>query len=245
MSLVLSPKPPASIRQAKFRKRFLLISIAGLAVLGPALGVSYLGDSGTVVTSISGTPSSSLVYTSSLPCDIFGGNNVILANGTPGAYSSTSCTATPPTPVLTKFTPPSWSPTANSAGSVTTAGDLALVDMSAEPSATTAIVNVYITNLQGLASDYSSFALPINVYSCASGCTTAYSSTVGATNPWTPVTGASSFVTNTNGSYSISLKGGAYYDITIDSGGEYYCVSTSTSTPASLAPQFFVTAQLT
>ncbi len=240
MSLVLSPKPTASIRQAKFRKRFLLISIAGLAVLGPALGVSYLGDSGTVVTSISGTPSSSLVYTSSLPCDIFGNGTssvtVTLEHGTAASTTPSTCTG----PVSKTFTAPSWSPTANSAGSVPTtgAGDLALVDMSAEPAATTAIVNVYITNLQGLASDYSSFALPINVYSCAS-------SSCASTGGWALVNGASSFVTNTNGSYSISLPGLAYYDITIDSGGEYYCVNTSTASPATLAPQFFVTAQLT
>lgn len=248
MSVVPYTKPPSLLKQAKFRKKFLLVSIAGLALLGPTLGVSFLSDSGTAAANVTGSVSASLVYTSSLPCDILG---TASSSNAPLKYlttaSNASCTSSV-TSVSTNFTHPSWSPAANSAGSVTTGGDLALVDMSAEPGATTAIVNVYITNLQGLASDYSSFALPINVYySCPAGSTSSSPSlcTSTPTTSWTEVPNAASFVTNTNGSYSISLPGGAYYDITIDAGGEYYCVSTTSTVPgATLTPQFFVTAQL-
>ncbi|MHB1783392.1 MAG: hypothetical protein ACYCTE_12045 [Acidimicrobiales bacterium] len=118
-------------------------------------------------------------------------------------------------------------------------GDLALVDMSAEPSTTSAIINVYTTNLQDLAVDYSSFALPVNVYSCSATDVTATS----GCNTWAIVPSAASYVTNTNGSYAINLTGGYFYDITVDSGGEYYCVSTQNA--SDLAPDFFVTAQLT
>lgn len=119
-------------------------------------------------------------------------------------------------------------------------GDLALVDMSAEPSTTSAIINVYITNLQDLAVDYSSLALPVNVYSCRATDVT----TTSGCNTWTAVLpSVASYLTNTNGSYAISLAGGYFYDITIDTGGEYYCVSTQNT--LDLAPSFFVTAQLT
>lgn len=238
MTVALNTQPPSGgnrARQSKVRRRFLLAGVGVLAVLGPMLGVSFLGDSGTATASVSGSAASSLVYTSTLPCDIFGSgstNKVTLEHGTTATLTA-ACTAAQ----SATYVQPSWSPAANSAGSVSTAGDIALVDMSAEPSATNAVVSLYTTNLEGLGSDYSSFALPVNVYECASSsapCST-----------WTAVTGASSFITNTNGTYSISLPGGYYYDLTIDTGGEYYCISTNTTSPATLAPQFFVTAQLT
>ncbi len=243
MTVALKVQPPDEqrrVRQTRFRKRFLFVGIGALAILGPMLGVSFLGDSGTAATSVTGSVASSLVYTSTVPCDIFGTNTVpttlTLEHTTTASTTPSSCSS----PVTAAFKSPSWSPAANSAGAVSTAGDVALVDMSAEPSATNAIVNVYTTNLQGLGSDYSSFAFPINVYSCPTADATATS----ACNTWTAVTNALSYITNTNGSYSISLPGGAYYDITIDTGGEYYCISTNTTSPATLAPQFFVTAQL-
>ena len=236
MAVVLKTRP-SSLRdkayQAKVRRRFLFAGIGVLAVIGPMLGVSFLGDSGTASATVTGTASSSLVYTSGLPCAIFGGSagTVTLAHGSTTTIGSPCSPGT--TVTLTPYTAAQWSPAADSAGSVTTAGDIALIDASAATS--NVIVTLFKTNLQNLSSDYSSFALPVNVYSCTSSCTT--------TGSWTAVANASSYITNDNGTYSISLASGSFYDLTIDLNGEYYCISTTVSSSAALAPTFFVTAQ--
>ncbi len=252
MTVVLTPRPPVlQAKKAKFRKRFLLVGIGCLAVLGPLLGVSFLGNSGTASASVTGSPASSLVYTGTIPCDMLGiasgdtsttSVTVVLANGTTATVdpATSSCVGPSPAPVTQAYLEPSWSPAANSAGSVTSGGDISVIDLSAEPSGTNAIVNLYTTNLQNLGSDYSSFALPVDVYQCTPTTTSGTASCTTA-SAWSAVANASSYITNTNGSYSISLPGGYYYDITINKGGEYYCIST---TAGSLAPTFFVTAQL-
>ncbi len=214
---------------SKLRRRFLLAGVAGLAVLGPILGISFLGDTGTSSLSITPSTSSSLVYTSSLPCDMFGSNPasttaVSLRYGTTATYGS-GCSGS----ASATYQAPSWTPAAGSAGAVTSGGDLALIDASGASS--NVILDVYITNLQDMAADYSSFAFPINIYSCASACSTA--------SAWTAVSGDSSYITSSGGFYSVSLPAGAWYDLTIESGGEYYCVATTTS---GLAPSFFITA---
>jgi hypothetical protein len=196
-------------------------------VLAAAMSVSFLGATGTTSVTVRAA-SSNFVYpvanTNTLP------SSVNALKYTPfGNINQTSHTIT--TSLL-----PSWSPTALSAGSVTTAGDLALID------ATTASnginLTVYVTNLSGLQQDYSSFALPVNVYSspCTSGsCTWSQAAPVIASPP--------TYLTATGGYLTFNLPAGSYYDITIDTGGSFYCTSTSTSGTAALAPTFYFTTQ--
>ena len=213
-------------RSRTFRKRFLAVSIAGLAVLAVSLGVSFAGDSGTASLSVSGG-SSNFVFPIS--------TNAALPSSAIGALKYTTAVDTTNKKVTTAVSP-SWTPVAGSAGSVTTPGDLALID------ATTSslVLNVYITNLAALQSDYSSFSLPINVYSCSSTCTTA-----GAwTQDSTVLASAPTYITNSAGVVTLSLPIGKYYDITMDSGGAYYCISTTASGGA-LSPSFYFVATAT
>ena len=202
-----------------------MISIAGLTILLSTMTVSYLGSTGTANATVSAA-SSAFIYpvaaTGHLPAAV-----TSLKYTVAGDISS----ATINTAVV-----PSWAPTALSAGSVTTAGDIALIDGTIASSGV--VVSLYITNLSGLQSDYSSFAFPIDIYSspCTSNaCTWTQASTI--------VTAGSTFLTSTSGYMTFNLPAGSYYDIVFDTGGSYYCSSTSTAGTATLTPSFYLTAQ--
>lgn len=220
----------AASRSHSRRRRFLLLTIPGLAVLAVAMGVSFLGNTGVTNASVSAA-SSNFIYpvaaTNHLP------SAVNALKYTPAANIS----ATTINPAVT----PSWAPTAQSAGSVTTAGDLALIDATIASNGVT--VSLYVTNLAGLQQDYSSLALPVNIYQspCTSGsCTWTQASSV-IVSPPTYLTATSGFLT-----FNLPASVGGvpqYYDITIDPGGSFYCTSTSTSGTATLSPSYYFTAQ--
>ncbi|HKI93541.1 MAG TPA: hypothetical protein VJ986_14660 [Gaiellaceae bacterium] len=270
---------PAGVlaRSRSRRKRFLLVGTAALAAIGVAMGVSFLDSSGTASLAISGT-SSTLVYplsyvndssttalptTNPLTTTAFSGQSTLTGCGT-GALNSDSSTSgyttcTSPTNTINNnaIKNPSWSPVAGSAGTVTTAGDLALVDATSASNYVT--VNMYLTNLSALAIDYSSFAFPINVYktTCdADGNCSAW--TEALTTPYY------TYMTDTSGALTFNLAAGAntYYDIVMEGtnhtasapanaptgspipvsiGGSFYTTQTSLN-PGSLSPSFYFTA---
>ena len=132
--------------------------------------------------------------------------------------------------VIDSAVSPRWQPSAGSVGQVTRAGDLALIDTTTSP--TPERVTIYLTNLAALAQDYSSFLLPVRVYTsnCDAGCVWTPSATL-------PVT----YLTSTAGEVSFTLPPGAYYDVTLEAGGNYVCTSTSVNATAALAPSFYFT----
>lgn len=138
-------------KRAKTRKRFLVASLAVLLVVGAGLGVSFLGSTGATTISITGNTNASA------------SNFVYTAGTAPQTLVESKST--------TVFQAASWSPVAGSAGSVTTAGDLAFFDASGVSDGMD--VSAYITNLAGLQSSYSSFALPVQVWYLASVTTAA------------------------------------------------------------------------
>lgn len=226
MTLGAADPRPAAAPSRKFRKRFLAISVAGLAVLAASLGVSFAGDSGTASLTVSGG-SSNFVYPVSSGAAL---PSAVTTLKYTSAVNTTSHT-------ITTAVSPSWTPIAGSAGSVTTPGDLGLID--ATTVGTAIVLNVYITNLAALQQDYSSYSLPINVYSstCASNsCTWAQDSTVLASAP--------TYITNSAGVITLSLPTGKYYDVTLDSGGAFYTISTTASGGA-LSPSFYFVATAT
>lgn len=204
----------AAVPRRVLRRRFLLVAIALLAILGPLLGVSYLGSTGAVSTAVTASAASNLVE----PVDSASGADPAFPTSLALKYGSTS---------LGTGKLPAWTPAANTAGQVTSGGDLALVDATGG----NVLLNVYITNLVALGQDYQSFVLPINVYS--------YSI---ATSTWSQVPLAASSLLSSQPNYSIQLAAGSYYDVTLDAGGSYYCVST-TSAAGALAPSFYFSAQ--
>lgn len=211
----------------KQRKRFVAIAVAGLAILGAALGVSFAGESGTATLSVSGG-NSNFVYPVS--------SGAALPAAVDALKYTTSVDA--PGNTITTAVTPSWSPIAGSAGSVTTAGDLAVID--ATTVANAIVLNFYITNLAALQQNYSSYVLPVNVYSCASACTSA--------GAWTQDTAViaspPSYLTNSAGVVTLKLPTGKYYDVALDTGGAFYTISTTASGGA-LAPSFYFVATAT
>lgn len=210
-----------------YRRRLLAIGVPGLAVLFASLSVSFLGSTGTATPTVtSGSTSSNFVYpisdsTSPLPSGV-----------TFGKY--TTSTTTGETTTLSVVSP-SWTPIAGSATSVTTAGDLAVIDASTANLGTHTglTVSLYITNLSSLQKDYSSYSLPVNVYQCQTACT--------SNAAWTQATGIDiSYLTSTSGYLTWNLPANQYYVITIDTGGSLYCTAT---TAENLSPSYYFTAQ--
>ncbi|HLI16368.1 MAG TPA: hypothetical protein VKV23_09995 [Acidimicrobiales bacterium] len=233
-------------RRSALRRRFLALGVAVLAVLGASMGVSFLGATGTTQLSVSaGSSSTNYVFPA-----VAGANaTAVPANVTSTKYGGSVGSGGSVTAQL-----PSWSPVANTAGSVTTPGDLAIIDATSVTDGL--LVDVYVTNLAALQSDYSSFAFPVNVYyASTSGAgsaplTGACSATAGCN--WQPANGTGSapnvltsvtYLTNDSGVVSFNLPPGAYYDITMETGGAYYCTATTSSATASLSPAFYFTAQ--
>lgn len=241
--------PAAVIAKSHSRKkRFLVVGIAALAVLGAAMGVSFLDNSGATSLTISAAPST-LVYPigsgagQALPANTaapltttaFSGKATLAGctgiatvnySGAGSATNGYTCSAGPSGSSVTGVTP-SWSPVAGSAGAVTTAGDIAIVDATSATNYVT--VSTYITNLASLLIDYSSFALPINVYQ--TNCTAT------SCSDWTPAAAVSqttfgSYLTDTQGQLTFTLPAaaGRYYDIVME-GTNHYTAS-GTTTPA-------------
>lgn len=229
--------PTAAVRRSRTRqRRFLMVAVAGLAVVGVAMGVSFLDASGTTSTSVSAA-SNSFVFpvaastSSPLPCKIVNLKYTTSAGITAGSCSPTVTQGAFKTSGVVL---PSWTPVGGSAGSVTTAGDLAVIDATTGtlgPDHGTLLVSMYITNLDKLQQDYSSFAFPVNVYSSTDG-----TGWAAATSVLPTVT----YLTYSTAFLSFSMPAGYYYDITFDTGGSFYTTST---TAGSLNPSFFFTAQ--
>ena len=145
------------------RKRFLIFVIAGLLVTATSMGVSFTADSGvTQVTTAATGGALPLVWSANygvagnLPATVTDVGTAGWKYGTVG----TGSTSVPTAPV--------W-PTvvAGQAGSVTTSGDIAIIDAT-DTSATYLLVTIYTTNMKALALTYNSYSLPFRIYSSSS-----------------------------------------------------------------------------
>jgi len=214
-------------KSGRRRKRFLAISVAALAVLSVAMGVSFLGNTGTTKVGVTAS-SSAFVF----PVGEHGIEGSVPPAVTELAHGSTAASGTKVSNL------PSWSPIANSAGEVKEGGDLVLIDATG----TGLVANLYVTNLAGMQAAYTSFALPVVVWQSA--CTEENEAKTECTKigTWSKDPEVSStFLTNTEGNLSFSLKNGMYYDVTIEQGGSYYAVSTENEDD--MSPSFYFTAQ--
>ena len=159
----------------------------------------------------------------------------------------------------------SWSPVVNQVVGVTTAGDLAEIQVPKSSSANI-LVTLTVGNEAALSADYSYMNLPVQVFACS---TSLSSPALGscALGDWQPVTedangqaiGDSSnisYVTLANGGLTFLLGPGIdastgkpgttadpaqYFELAIPKGGSFYTIST-TASGGSLAPSYLVTA---
>jgi len=223
------------------RRKFLLVSVAALAVLGASMGVSFTADTGvTQITAASTGGALPLVWSATY--GTAGGlPTAVTGVATAGWKYGTSGTGLQSVPTV-----PGWPVVvAGQAGSVSSAGDIAVIDAT-DTSATYLLVTIYVTNMRPLALTYNSYSLPIRIYG-----STAFSS--GAIT-WsaTPVVDsngidlATTYLTNTQGFETFKLPTGAgkYYAITLDAGGSYYPYQTGASGSAT-TPALYITAQRT
>lgn len=233
-------KPAPQRTRSVRRRRFLFGSVAALAALAVSMGVSFLSDTGTATLTLSTPASDSFVYSvaasGSVPSGFSGG----LRYGSTVSGSAFSAVTTP-----------SWTPSPSTAGSVTTPGDLALIDATGTtmPNGGNVLVSIYITNLSTLASGYSSYAFPIEIFQCKTSCAASSDTTTGDSGNWTNVTSATPlssgnptvFLTSNAGFVTFSLPYDYYYDVTIPKGGAFYTLSGVTSSNAT--PTYYITAQ--
>lgn len=219
------------------RKKFLLVSVAALAILGSSMGVSFTADTGvTQITAASTGGALPLVWSATY--GTVGGLPVAVTGAATAGWKYG--TGTPSMP-----TTPGWPVVvAGQAGSVSSSGDIAVIDAT-DTSATYLLVTVYITNMRPLALTYNSYSLPIRIYGGIAS---------GGAIPWgaSPVVDsngidlAATYLTNTQGFETFKLPTGAgqYYAITLDAGGSYYPYQTGASGSAT-TPALYTTAQRT
>jgi hypothetical protein len=229
----------------KLRKRFLVVSVAALAVMGASLGVSFTADTGVTQVTAAGTGGAlPLIWSASygnagnLPAAFTGSSSAGWKYGTVG-IGATSVPTTPGWPTVV----------AGQAGSISANGDIATIDAT-DLTAGYLLVTIYITNMQALALTYNSYSLPIRIYSgtLTSGAFpsgpyawsgTAYVDANG-------INIANTYLTNTQGYETFKLKtgGNTYYALTLDKGGAYYPFQTGAANSAT-TPSFYITAQRT
>ncbi len=262
---------PAEIfaRSRSRRRRFLVVSVTALAVMAVTMGVSFLDQSGATTLEVSAGSGNDLVFpigSGSTALPVGDGShplvNTVYTSGPATVVGSGSCDSTyvgtkacdtgsnkATSSTLSAGNLPSWSPTANSPGSVTTHGDIAVIDATQISSSANVIVNLYITNLAALSKDYSSFTFPVNVYQ-ATPTSNLTAVTWNAASSIVTQSPFASFLTDTTGVLSFALPGGKFYELTMEgpsdpgAGGSFFCIST-TASGGSLSPSFFITANPT
>ena len=209
------------------RKRFLMVSVAMLAVLGIGLGVSFAATTGSTAVSVSGGSTQWVFPVSngaSLPAAVDA-----LKYTAPGAINPTANS-------VTTADNPAWTPVQDSAGTLssTNAGDLAVIDATSQSQ----LFSMYVTDLHELQRAYSSYAWVVNVWKCASDCTTTGAWTQAGTDV---VPAGGSILTNTDGFLQFPMTSGFYYVVTMDAGGSFYAYNTTSGDD--MGPEFFFTSR--
>jgi hypothetical protein len=128
---------------------------------------------------------------------------------------------------VTPATPPSWTVSVGSAGTVPSAGTIAQIDAT-DAASTKMLVSVYITNLDELALNYSSWNFNVELWNTA-----ATPAQVGTTQVATSDSGTVSWV--------VDISATKVYALKLAAGGSFYTIGTDTTT-GSLSPKFFVRA---
>ncbi len=226
---------------ARTRRRFLIVSVAALTVLGTSLGISFTADTGvTQVTAASTGGALPLIWSPTY--GTAGGLPVAVTGvGTAGWKYGTTGTGTQSVP-----TAPVW-PTvvAGQSGSVTTAGDIATIDAT-DTSSNFLLLTVYVTNMKPMSLTYNSYSLPVRIYAAtgfAAGSITWASTPATDSNS---INIANTYLTNTQGyeTFKLATGAGKYYAVTLDSGGSFYPYQTGAA-GAATTPAFYITAQRT
>ena len=222
------------------RKKFLIVSVSALTMLGASMGVSFTADTGvTQVTAALTGGALPLVWSANyaasggLPAADTGTATAGWKYGTTGTGVQPSIPTAPGWPVVVS----------NQAGSVSSSGDIAVIDAT-DVSATYLIVTIFITNMKPLALTYNSYALPVRIYAATAFLNGSITWNGTAHTDSNGINIANTFLTNTQGyeTFKLATGAGKYYAITLDAGGSYYPYQTGVAGSAT-TPAFYITAQ--
>ncbi len=221
------------------RKKFLVVSVSALTMLGASMGVSFTADTGvTQVTAALTGGALPLIWSANygtaggLPAAVTGAATAGWKYGTAGTGAQ-SVPVAPGWPVVVS----------NQAGSISSSGDIAVVDAT-DISATYLIVTIFITNMKPLALTYNSYALPVRIYAATAFSSGAITWNASAHTDSNGINIANTYLTNTQGyeTFKLATGAGKYYAITLDAGGSYYPYQTGVAGSAT-TPAFYITAQ--
>jgi hypothetical protein len=228
-------KSGVNLRRRTIRRRVIALGVAGVTIASAQIGVSMLGDTGTVDASVTQNTSAVAkhIYATSLPTGTAGTPPTVWAAGPLNSVASSSTVARV-----------AWSAAPSTTGTVTTAGDVAVIDATAAglpASAAGVSVTMYISNLNNFARNYSSFALPVGVYQWNG---TAWSQSTN-TDFYSAANKNALYISDSDGSVTMNLPkatgSAGYYEIVIDKTNGFW-QSASSLLSTDLGPSFYMTA---
>lgn len=234
-----------NLRRRTIRRRVIALGVAGVTIASAQIGVSMLGDTGTVEAQVTQqTNVTKHIYAANpLPTAVAAGWAQAVAMSTAGDATL----ATTPTRV-------GWAAAPSTTGSVATAGDVAVIDATAESLPTGAkglAVTMYISNLAGFAKNYTSFALSVGVYNWNGTTWVPLNDNTEFYSAAAPYPGKNAlFISDTDGSVTLNLPARpravtngktGYYEIVIDKANGFW-QSAGTLLDTDLGPSFYLTA---
>lgn len=238
---------PSSRRARARRRRLAFVAAAALAVVAAALGISFTADTAVNQATASPLTTAKLVYT---PADTL-----------PTGFAFRVSTITNGDPTVA--TPATLTPVAGAAGTVTSKGDIALVDARSSSTGNQGHerITVYLANLKQLQAVYSQFTFPIRVYEGTFNHQPSSDGTNWNAGADLLAASANTYLTNTVPFVSFTVPteandtlgnvlaiqlaadGDTFPGSTTSDGGSFYTVCTNTATTCtggSLNPQFYI-----
>ena len=208
--------------RSRFSRRYVLFgTLAAGAILVVSTSAAFLANNGSTSATVTLTGSSTAgeVYSAA-------GSSPALPSGGPTSWAE-AASGTPTVPVT-----PGWDATAGKPTTVTTAGDVAIVDGTGGQT----MITVTLNNAASMASAYTYVNIPIEIQKCvvSSGtCTWSQDTNVPET-----------YLSFSNATMTVDVTGGTgtYYEVVVPTGGSMYPYSTSSTTD--LEAGFLVTANV-
>ncbi len=218
--------------QRGMRRYAVLGSVAAGLILFAATSASFLATNGTATASVSSTGSGTAgdVYTPT--CRTSSGTTTCtsptITNITTLDWGATG-TGTTTTPQEA-----AWSAAQGEVTSVTTAGDVAVVDATGGQT----LITVTLTNAAAMTGAYTYVNIPIEIYKCALAS--------GTCQMGVDSNQSEQYLTFSDASLTFDVNSGdstsEYYEVVVPTGGSMYVYSTNTS--SDLAADFLVTSQI-
>ena len=136
---------------------------------------------------------------------------------------------------------PAWTPVLNNAVSVTTPGDIAIIDARGLTSGNI-LITLSLTNAAQIDADHNYFILPVDLWVWQTDTVWAAANTGNGDS--LPLTGgtpiATQYLSTSNGYLTWTVDGTGVYEITIPTGGSIFAVSTLVNSSHALAPTFVI-----